>query len=102
MERVSLKKIAYARSGDKGEDVNIGLIARTSGDYQILVEKVTEERVLAYFRPLGTKRVRRFLLPTLGALNFVLEGALPGGAMRNLRIDSQGKAFGQALLDMEV
>jgi hypothetical protein len=97
-----VKKVAHARSGDKGEDSNIGVIAYTKEGYLELVEKLTEERVQNYFSSLGVKKTTRYLLPNLHALNFVLQGALPGGGSRSLRVDAQGKALGQALLEMEI
>lgn len=97
-----LKEIAYARSGDKGSSVNIGVIALKQEDYPFLVGQLTEEKVAAYFSALKPKRVRRFLLPNLAALNFILEGVLDGGASLNLRSDAQGKALGQALLQIEL
>lgn len=97
-----LKNIAYARSGDKGAHVNIGVIAITSTDYAYLTSFLTEERVKTYFAALNPTRVIRYELPNLAALNFILEDVLDGGASLNLRIDAQGKALGQAILEMEI
>ncbi len=99
---MQLKSIAHARSGDKGAHVNIGVIAREEKDYEKLLSVLTEVRVREYFAALKPERVIRYELPNLGALNFVLEGVLDGGASLNLRIDAQGKALGQALLEMEL
>lgn len=99
---VKLKNIAHARSGDKGSSVNIGVIAYEEKDYSKLVELLTEEKVMNYFLALKPKKVNRYELPNLNALNFILEGVLDGGASLNLRIDAQGKALGQALLEMEI
>ena len=99
---MKLKDIAHARSGDKGEDANIGVIAYDETGYQMLVDKLTEEKVKSYFAPLGLENVRRFLLPNLQAVNFVLEGIFPGGASMQLQIDGQGKALGQAILEMKL
>lgn len=99
---MKLKKIAHARSGDKGSNVNIGVIAREEKDYPHLLELLTEEKVRSYFLALNPKKVIRYELPNLHALNFVLEGVLDGGASLNLRTDAQGKALGQALLEMEI
>lgn len=99
---MKLKEIAYARSGDKGAHANIGLIARDAEDYETLVSEITEERVKHHFEVLKPSKVVRYLLPNLHALNFVLYDVLPGGGSMNLAIDAQGKALGQALLEMEV
>lgn len=99
---MQLKEIAHARSGDKGSNVNIGVIALQEKDYSRLVELLTEEVVKSYFSALKPKKVIRYELPNLNALNFVLEGVLEGGGSLNLRIDAQGKALGQALLEMEI
>lgn len=96
-----LKEIAYARSGDKGSNVNIGVIAIHPEDYQKLYSFLTEERVLKYFSKFNPKSVKRFELPNLNALNFILFDVLQGGGSVNLRIDAQGKTFGQALLQMQ-
>jgi hypothetical protein len=92
---IPLYQIAYARSGDKGANANVGVIAYNSQGYTYLKEHLTSERVHAYFLPLGVRKTVRYELPTLEALNFVLEG----GSV-SLRVDSQGKALGQALLQM--
>lgn len=99
---MQLKDIAHARSGDKGSHVNIGVIALDEKDYPWLIELLTEDKVKNYFSALKPKKVTRYELPNLFALNFVLEGVLDGGASLNLRIDAQGKALGQALLEMKV
>lgn len=97
---ILLNRVAYARSGDKGNNSNIGVIAYTPVGYHFLAEYLTSARVEAFFKPLGVKSVIRYELPNLLALNFVLIGALAGGASRSLRIDTQGKALGQAILEM--
>lgn len=99
---ISLYDIAYARSGDKGIHANIGLIAYTSEGYRFLYEKVTAEAVHTYFSPLNVIETIRYEMPNLGAFNFVLKGILGKGASRSLRIDPQGKALGQALLEMSL
>lgn len=99
---MQLKSIAHARSGDKGAHVNIGVIAYEEKDYKKLVSELTEARVAEYFAALKPSKVTRYELPNLAALNFVLEDVLEGGASLNLRIDAQGKALGQALLEMEL
>jgi len=97
-----LGDLAHARSGDKGSGANIGIVARTAEAYPWLVEHLTAERVATWFAPMGPGAVARYELPNLGALNFVLPEILDGGGSRNLRIDAQGKALGQALLEMPV
>jgi hypothetical protein len=97
---MKLKKLAYARSGDKGSNVNIGVIAYSREDYLFLRERLTEELVAQYFSCLGSREVKRFELPNLLAFNFVLYGALAGGGSVSLRTDAQGKALGQAILQM--
>lgn len=101
-QRVLLGKIAHARSGDKGNSSNIGVIAFDAEGYEFLKRYLTADKVKAFFRHLQLKDVVRYEIPNLGALNFVLTEALAGGGSRSLRIDSQGKAFGQAILEMEV
>ncbi len=97
-----LLDIAHARSGDKGDAVNVGLIARAPADYELIREIVTPERVKAHFGPMVTGEVERFELPNLGALNFLLHGALGGGGTVSLKLDAQGKTFAAHLLRMEV
>ncbi len=99
---MKLSEIAHTRSGDKGDVVNIGVIAYRAEDYPVLVREVTAERVKAHFGDLVKGRVVRYELPNLGALNFLLEEALGGGGSLSLRVDAQGKTFGAALLGMEI
>ncbi len=99
---MKLSEIAHTRSGDKGDTVNIGVIAYRAEDYPLLVREVTAERVKAHFGELVKGRVVRYELPNLGALNFLLEEALGGGGTLSLRVDAQGKTFGAALLGMEI
>jgi hypothetical protein len=101
-QTVRLGRIGYARSGDKGSSANIGVIAHNAECYEMLVERLTAARVAELFQSMGVFGVTRFELPNLGALNFVLEGVLAGGGSTSLRIDAQGKALGQALLEMEL
>ena len=97
-----LGDIAYTRSGDKGSGANIGVIARTPAAFAHLRRHLTAQAVEAFFMPLGVGQVARYELPNLGALNFVLPRILDGGGSVSLRIDAQGKALGQALLEMEI
>ncbi len=102
MARVQLREIAHARSGDKGDDANIGLIAYQPELYPALVAQVTAERVKEHFRELCRGTVERYELPNLHALNFVLHQALDGGGTVSLRTDAQGKTLSAALLRMEI
>jgi hypothetical protein len=100
--KVQLAKLAHARSGDKGDTSNIGLITLRSEYYPILVREVSAERVKAHFSGLCKGAVERFELPNLGALNFLLHEALGGGGTLSLRSDPQGKTMSAALLRMEI
>ena len=102
MKKKFLREIAHARSGDKGSDVNIGVIAKTPADYQELVKCLTAEKVKAFFPEVCHKEVLRFELPNLHAINFLLKGALGSGGSSSLRSDAQGKAFGEALLHLDL
>jgi hypothetical protein len=102
MARIQLRQIAHARSGDKGDCANIGLIALKPEYYPALVTQVTAERVKEHFQELCQGRVERFELPNLHALNFLLYQALDGGGTVSLRTDAQGKTFSAALLRMEI
>jgi len=97
-----LRAIAHARSGDKGDTANVGLIARRAADYPLLVREVTAVRVARHFRGMIQGPVERFELPNLRALNFLLHGALDGGGTISLKTDAQGKVFSTALLRMEI
>jgi hypothetical protein len=99
---IQLLEIAHARSGDKGDDANIGLIALRPEYYPTLVREVTAERVKRHFAGICRGPVERYELPNLNALNFVLHQALDGGGTLSLRTDSQGKTFGAALLRMKI
>lgn len=100
--KIQLRHLAHARSGDKGDTVNVGLIAYEPTLYPLLVEKVTERAVKSHFGDLVRGAVERFELPNLGALNFLLHNALDGGGTMSLMTDAQGKTFSTALLRMEV
>lgn len=100
--KIPLSRIAHARSGDKGDAVNIGIIAYDPAHYPILLREVTPERVKQHFGSLVKGNVVRHELPNLGALNFLLYEGLGGGGTLSLRIDAQGKTFGAALLAMEI
>jgi hypothetical protein len=102
MKRVSLVQLAHARSGDKGDSANIGLVAYDEALYPVIVEQVTAERVKRHFGGWVKGPVERYELPNLCALNFVLHRALDGGGTVSLRTDAQGKVLSAALLRMEV
>jgi len=98
--KVRLVDIAHARSGDKGDTANVGVIALEREWYPILARELTERRVADHFRGVITGDVKRYELPNLGALNFLLHGALDGGGTLSLKTDAQGKVFSTALLRM--
>lgn len=100
--RVRLTKLAHARSGDKGDTANIGLIALKDEFYPVLVREVTAERVREHFKGICKGEVERFELPNLCALNFLLHESLGGGGTVSLMTDAQGKTFSTALLRMEI
>lgn len=99
---MKLRDIAHSRSGDKGDISNISVIAFDATDYPFLVEHVTVQRVAGHFQGVVTGTVTRYELPMLGALNFVLTGALNGGVTRSLALDAHGKSMSSALLDLEL
>lgn len=101
-DTIRLGDIAHARSGDKGNHANVGVIARSDEAYEHLGRVLTAEVVAEFFRPLGVARVERFALPGIRAYNFLLHNALAGGASRSLRSDSQGKTLGPALLELRI
>jgi len=100
--KVQLVKLAHARSGDKGDTANVGLIAFKDEIYPILVREVTAERVKEHFGEIVKGDVERFELPNLKALNFLLHGSLGGGGTLSLMTDAQGKTFSTALLRMNL
>jgi hypothetical protein len=100
--QVQLVKLAHARSGDKGDTANVGLIALKDEYYPLLVREVTATRVKAHFGEIVKGDVERFELPNLKALNFLLHESLGGGGTRSLMTDAQGKTFSTALLRMAI
>lgn len=100
--RIPLSRIAHARSGDKGDLANIGVIAREPRYYPILLRELTADRVRAFFPDWVRGPATRYELANLHALNFVLEQALDGGGTMSLRLDAQGKTFASKLLTMEI
>lgn len=101
-ETIRLGEIAHARSGDKGGGANVAIIAYTPAGFGFLRRELTAERVARFFAPLEPGEVTRYEVANLGALNFVLPRILAGGGSRSLRVDAQGKALGQALLEMRL
>jgi len=102
MSTIQLVHLAHARSGDKGDTANVGVIAYEPEHYDLLREQLTPERVKTHFGAMVTGEVERFELPNLGALNFLLHGALGGGGTLSLMNDAQGKVFSTGILRMEI
>jgi hypothetical protein len=102
MQDIQLYQLAHARTGDKGNRVNISLIAYDTDDFALLVDQVTEQRVLAHFAHRAPTRVQRYLLPKIGAMNFVLDDVLDGGVNDSLNLDMHGKALSFHLLTLPV
>jgi len=99
---VQLVHLAHARSGDKGDTANVGVIARKPEYYPLLLRCLTVERVREHFAGICLGKVERFELPNLGALNFLLHEALGGGGTRSLKNDAQGKTLSSVMLRMEI
>jgi hypothetical protein len=102
MTEIALYELAHARTGDKGNCANISLIVYRPQDYDLLVEQVTDERVAAHFAYRKPTRVQRFLLPRIGAMNFVLDNVLDGGVNDSLNLDMHGKSLSFHLLALNV
>jgi hypothetical protein len=100
--KIQLLKLAHARSGDKGDTANVGLIALRDEYYPLIVREVTAENVKSHFGPIVKGKVERFELPNLKALNFLLHESLGGGGTLSLMTDAQGKTFSTALLRMHI
>lgn len=101
-QRIRLAEICHARSGDKGDASNVGLIAGTSELYEVIRREVTAERVKEHFREVCRGEVERFELPNLKALNFILHDSLGGGGTESLKNDAQGKTHAQGLLQLVI
>lgn len=99
---MKLRDLAHARAGDKGDVSNIAIIAYDIGDFAYLAEHVTAERVKAHFADIVRGSVARYELPLIGALNFVMQGALGGGVTRSLSLDPHGKSLSSSLLELEI
>ena len=102
MTRIRLEDIAHARSGDKGDGSNVGIIAYTDAGYRFLQRELTSARVKDHFSNICLGSVERFEVPNLKALNFILHDSLGGGGSESVKTDAQGKTHGQALLRMEL
>lgn len=102
MSRLRLEDMAHARSGDKGDGSNVGLIAYTEAGYRFLCQELTPERVKDHFSTICKGSVERFFVPNLRSINFILHDSLGGGGSESVLTDAQGKTHGQALLRMEL
>ena len=102
MNNIALYELAHARTGDKGNHANISLIAYKTEDFALLVDQVTPERVAVHFGARRPSEVRRYLLPNLGAMNFVLDNVLDGGVNDSLNLDMHGKSLSFHLLTLPV
>jgi hypothetical protein len=102
VKTLPLRELAHARSGDKGDVSNVGVIAYDEADYELLREQVTAERVKARYGDLVLGEVTRYELPNVGALNFVLRRALGGGVTTSLALDPHGKTRSSVILDLPV
>ncbi len=100
--KIELTKLAHARSGDKGDTANVGVIALKDAYYPLLVREITAEKVKEHFGAMVKGAVERFELPNLHALNFLLHESLGGGGTLSLMTDAQGKTFSTALLRMKI
>ncbi|MGE5485007.1 MAG: hypothetical protein ACM3X4_08335 [Ignavibacteriales bacterium] len=97
-----LREIAHSRAGDKGNTLNLSVIAYDPGDYELIRRECTVERVRELFKGMVQGDIRRYEVPNIAALNFVLTNALAGGVTRTLRMDPHGKSLSSALLTMEI
>jgi hypothetical protein len=102
VKTIPLREIAHARSGDKGDTSNVGVIAYDEADYPILRDQVTAARVAALYGDLVRGEVQRYELPNIGALNFVLKQALAGGVTTSLALDPHGKTRSSLVLDLPI
>ncbi len=102
MKMVRLGELAHARSGDKGNTANVGVVANDAASHAWLDTHLTEAVVADFLRPMGIGLVRRYPLPNVQSFNFVIAKALAGGASRSLRLDTQGKALAAALLELQL
>ena len=101
-QTIKLREIAFARSGDKNDTANVGVVPYDPADFELLKREVSVERVSTLFGPLVSGVIRRYELPGISALNFVMERALGGGVSRSLAMDVHGKAYGSLMLDLDI
>lgn len=99
---MKLRDIAHSRTGDKGNISNISLIVYKNENYKLIEEKVTAEKVKEWFRDIVNGEIKRYELPKIGALNFVMYDALGGGVTRSLSLDKHRKSLSSVLLDMNI
>jgi len=99
---MKLREIAHSRTGDKGNNATVSVIAHRQEDYPLILETVTAERVKEHLSGIVKGDVNRYEMPQIGALNFVLHDALAGGVTRSLSLDIHGKSLSSLLLDMEI
>ena len=99
---MKLREIAHSRTGDKGNNATVSVIAHREEDYPLILEKVTAVRVKEYLSGIVKGEVTRYEMPLIGALNFVLHNALAGGVTRTLSLDIHGKSLSSLLLDMDI
>ena len=102
MKERQLSDLAFARSGDKGNSSNIGVIAFDANSYELLKGQLTEEALFNLFKELQIKKIVRYLWPSINAINFLLIGSLERGGSVSLRLDAQGKGLAQKLLKMKI
>ena len=102
MKKVQLKELAYARSGDKGDVCNVGIMAKTKNVYEFLLEALTQEKIKAYYKGMVKGDVEIYPLPNIDSLQIVLRQSLGGGATCTLRFDQTGKSMGPVLLGMMI
>jgi hypothetical protein len=102
MAVVKLRELAHTRTGDKGDTCNLAVIAYRMEDYPLLAEQLTAKAVEEFYRGTIDGPVERYEIPQIGALNFVMHGALGGGVSRTLRLDNYGKALSSAILNFEI
>jgi hypothetical protein len=99
---VPLREVAFARSGDKNDTSNVGVVPYDPADFDLVRDQVTVERVRELFGPLVRGQIVRYELDGIKALNFVMQGALGGGVSRSLALDTHGKAYGSLILALEI
>lgn len=102
MKRITLREAAHARSGEKGNHSNVSVIAYRETDYSLLVEQVTVQAVESLYGPITKGRITRYLVPSIGAMNFVLEDVLEGGRSRTLAFEESGKALSSLILTLPI